>query len=230
MEEIKALESSIAVNVTRADKGVAVRFILDQLGIDEEAVLVIGDSALDDPMYKELLKATRIYLGEKPYEGLGADVIRFPVSGYLGGDLVLKIVNQNDFAALTTSKNLYEVRLGKTNIKLQKEIEEKEKDANIGQVQGFSLINEEDYAQVGSLELLRKQDTINAASDGTLAANKGGIDLNPDNIDIQINKEGSKIQFPSFEKIIELESIKGFKPILLEVTPMSNIPQFLGIQ
>jgi len=51
---------------------------------------------------------------------------------------------------------------------------------------------------------------------------KGGIDLNPKNIAIQTEGNGNKIQFPSQD--IQLNSIEGFFPIIINISPATNTP------
>ncbi len=57
---------------------------------------------------------------------------------------------------------------------------------------------------------------------------KGGIDLNPNNIRMQTQGDGVKIVFPKTYLNIPAESVDGFVPIIINVTPINNIPMLLG--
>ena len=65
------------------------------------------------------------------------------------------------------------------------------------------------------------------AGDEAMIAIPGGIDLNPNNINIQTRGKGSKIQFPSDMVDIQMKSVDGLIPIIINVTPIVNIPALL---
>ena len=62
---------------------------------------------------------------------------------------------------------------------------------------------------------------------------KGGIDLNPRNLDLQVEGRVSEFNLPGDTQMLrELESvpIKGFSPIIFRMTPVTDLPLLLGIQ
>ncbi len=90
-EGIHAYATSLAVEVTRADKGDAVRYIAESLGIPEETILLIGDSAIDGPMYAALERATKLHLGDS-FPGMPGDVIVSPIPNTAGIRAAMAIV------------------------------------------------------------------------------------------------------------------------------------------
>lgn len=79
-----------------------------------------------------------------------------------------------------------------------------------------------------------KAETRKPASSSPVTSNegpveKGGIDLNPGNMDLQSNYGGERIQLPMPN--IPLESIKidGLVPIIIHVAPVVNLPFLLGL-
>ncbi|GEM_PF-1420621 len=89
---IQVLDSILAIEMTRADKGDAIRFIVQALGIDESEVLIMGDSENDDAMFRALPKATKLYLGEAPHDGLPEDVLLSPVTNSAGARLAMRYI------------------------------------------------------------------------------------------------------------------------------------------
>ncbi|MCK4829606.1 hypothetical protein KA005_78505, partial [bacterium] len=63
-----------------------------------------------------------------------------------------------------------------------------------------------------------------------VASSPGGIDLNPRNIDIKTRGDGIKIQFPSFNQNLPINIIDGFVPVIINITPITNIPFLLGVE
>ncbi|MCA9407699.1 MAG: UTP--glucose-1-phosphate uridylyltransferase [Candidatus Omnitrophica bacterium] len=57
----------------------------------------------------------------------------------------------------------------------------------------------------------------------------GGIDLNPALFDLQIKRDGNGVPLPLPQQPIGNMRIEGFAPIILNVTPVPNLPLFLGI-
>jgi len=61
---------------------------------------------------------------------------------------------------------------------------------------------------------------------------KGGIDLNPNAIDMQLEKEsGQGFEFPvsSLEQIESLRNVEGFLPTIINIVPIINLPLLLGL-
>jgi len=60
---------------------------------------------------------------------------------------------------------------------------------------------------------------------------KGGIDLTPANMHLQTQNAGEGIKFhvdPAMLK--QLQNAPGFVPVIINIQPMTNLRQFLGIQ
>lgn len=76
----------------------------------------------------------------------------------------------------------------------------------------------------------RKSSTPPTAPDAAATVEApGGIDLNPDHI--QFDQQGQKVDFnlPSNDTLIqEYWPIEGFEPVIINITPVTNIPLLLG--
>ncbi|MBF0522590.1 MAG: hypothetical protein HQL24_05985 [Candidatus Omnitrophica bacterium] len=59
------------------------------------------------------------------------------------------------------------------------------------------------------------------------SATKGGIDLNPKNLTIE--SKGGKVQFNANLNLEELKSAPGFEPVIINVIPVTNVYQLLGL-
>lgn len=57
---------------------------------------------------------------------------------------------------------------------------------------------------------------------------QGGINLNPDLLDLKIKRNGSGVPLPMAQQPIGQMKIDGFVPIIINVTPIS-LPQLLGL-
>jgi len=59
----------------------------------------------------------------------------------------------------------------------------------------------------------------------------GGIDLNPALLDLKIKRDGNGIPLPMPQQSIqELMEIEGFLPVIINVTPIQNLPMLLGLE
>nr|MBP9854211.1 hypothetical protein [Candidatus Omnitrophota bacterium] len=59
---------------------------------------------------------------------------------------------------------------------------------------------------------------------------KGGIDLNPDLLDLQIKRDGNGIPLPMTQQPSDLmKNIEGFIPVIINVVPVTNMPFLLGM-
>ncbi|MCK5580817.1 MAG: hypothetical protein KAJ18_06045 [Candidatus Omnitrophica bacterium] len=58
--------------------------------------------------------------------------------------------------------------------------------------------------------------------------NVGGIDLNPDLLDLQIKRDGNGIPLPLPQQPIQDMNIQGFFPVIINIAPIS-VPMFLGM-
>jgi hypothetical protein len=58
----------------------------------------------------------------------------------------------------------------------------------------------------------------------------GGIDFNSENLTVDVNKSGAGIEFaPISDQQIQDLNIKGFVPVIINVTPAINLPIILGV-
>ncbi len=66
--------------------------------------------------------------------------------------------------------------------------------------------------------------------DRAMEINKGGIDMNPSNIDIEAQGQGVELDFPEYLQNIDPESINGLIPVIINVSPImiTDIPILLG--
>ncbi len=58
---------------------------------------------------------------------------------------------------------------------------------------------------------------------------KGGIDLNPALLDLQIKRDGNGVPLPLPMQPIENMHIEGFLPVIINITPVTNLPLLLGL-
>ena len=58
---------------------------------------------------------------------------------------------------------------------------------------------------------------------------KGGIDLNPELLDLQIKRDGNGVPLPLPMQPIENMHIEGFLPVIINITPVTNLPLLLGL-
>jgi len=58
----------------------------------------------------------------------------------------------------------------------------------------------------------------------------GGINLNPDLLDLQIKRDGNGVPLPIFQQqpIADM-NIQGFIPVIINVMPVTNLPALLGL-
>jgi hypothetical protein len=83
-----------------------------------------------------------------------------------------------------------------------------------------------------SLEKYLRQASVDTEKDPDVAitAKKGGIDFNPVNLKMNVNKEGEGVQMaPVSDEAIQNMNINGFVPVIINVTPATNLPMLLGI-
>ncbi len=57
----------------------------------------------------------------------------------------------------------------------------------------------------------------------------GGIDLNPALLNLQIKRDGNGVPLPLPMQPIERMNIEGFIPVIINITPVTNLPLLLGI-
>ncbi|MCA9402642.1 MAG: hypothetical protein KC897_02575, partial [Candidatus Omnitrophica bacterium] len=73
-----------------------------------------------------------------------------------------------------------------------------------------------------------------AAADAAVTAEvkpdtTGGIDLNPRMLDLQIKRDSEGIPLPVNQQPLENMNVTGFVPLIINVTPMTNLPLLFGM-
>ncbi len=66
------------------------------------------------------------------------------------------------------------------------------------------------------------------AAEGKQAA-PGGIDLNPALLDLQIKRDANFVPLPLPQQPIQQMHIEGFIPVIINITPATNLPLLLGL-
>ena len=57
----------------------------------------------------------------------------------------------------------------------------------------------------------------------------GGINFNADKINLEVNNDGQEIQFHFDPTEFENMNVDGFVPVIMSITPVHDLPLFLGI-
>ena len=60
------------------------------------------------------------------------------------------------------------------------------------------------------------------------AFTKGGIDFDPGLLNLQIKRDDSGVPLPMESQDIPHIQIEGLYPIIINITPITNLPLFLG--
>lgn len=86
-------------------------------------------------------------------------------------------------------------------------------------------MNTSDHAMMNSLLPL-----LNSYQETQVTEAKyGGINLNPDLLDLQIKRDDNGVPFPVMQQPLESMNIQGFLPVIMNVTPINNLPLLLGL-
>ena len=75
----------------------------------------------------------------------------------------------------------------------------------------------------------QKQSSSPVSSERRTTKKVGGIDLNPALLDLQIKRDGNGVPLPLPQQPIEAMRIDGFVPIIINITPIPNLPMLLGL-
>ncbi|MDO8675272.1 MAG: nucleoside monophosphate kinase [Candidatus Omnitrophota bacterium] len=81
-------------------------------------------------------------------------------------------------------------------------------------------------------KFLKDSDIDNAqlGDDKATVSNTGGIDLTPANLYLQTSNSGGQIKFHIDPAILQqLQNASGFVPVIINIQPLNNLPEFLGI-
>nr|MBP9855424.1 DEAD/DEAH box helicase [Candidatus Omnitrophota bacterium] len=71
---------------------------------------------------------------------------------------------------------------------------------------------------------------ISNGEQGSKPQDVGGIDFNPNNINLEIKNDGKDISIPIDEQQIQMDHIGGFTPVIINITSILNFPQVLGLK
>ena len=75
-------------------------------------------------------------------------------------------------------------------------------------------------------------DRFNMMIDGLSLNPNGGIDLDRANLDLSVQKEGNGVKMnfdPAMAAQIRREGVSGLVPVILNITPVTNILPLLGM-
>jgi len=81
----------------------------------------------------------------------------------------------------------------------------------------------------GSSSPVKTADELKGGAQAEKEKPVGGINLNPSLLDLQIKRDGNGIPLPINLQPIENMHIEGFIPIIINVTPVVNLPLILGL-
>ena len=70
--------------------------------------------------------------------------------------------------------------------------------------------------------------TFNSETSSPLQNNPGGIDFNPDYLDIQTQGNGLNVLSPLNMEAMENIEINGLVPFIFSITPVTNLPLLMG--
>ena len=90
----------------------------------------------------------------------------------------------------------------------------------------------------GLIKVNRRQISQDAVSDRAIIAEKansvnrfdevGGIDFNPNNLDLEVQGDELDINIPAQLQYLQTTPIEGFAPIIIQIKP-TNLPLLLGV-
>ncbi len=94
-----------------------------------------------------------------------------------------------------------------------------------GALQVLTMVNDK-IAEISSSPMMGRERS------GIEQMEKGGIDLNPNEMDMQVESDGSGVVMPAAPRMIrDLRNmnIQGFAPVIINVAPVINLPLLLGL-
>ena len=83
-----------------------------------------------------------------------------------------------------------------------------------------------DLVTTGAFEQLLREDRAMTAKAKT--AEYGGIDFNPKLFDLEIKRDGKGVALPVDQQPLDQIKVDGFIPIIINITPIENLPLLLG--
>jgi len=82
------------------------------------------------------------------------------------------------------------------------------------------------FSSRGFVIFEKKDQAMGTSNDFT----KGGIDLNPQMFDLKVKGEGDDFLLPVTSKELKGINIEGFTPVIINITPATNLPMLLGLE
>ena len=59
--------------------------------------------------------------------------------------------------------------------------------------------------------------------------NTGGIDFNARNMDVTAQGDQGDFTLPNNVAVLQFENVSGFTPTIINITPITNVPELLGL-
>ncbi len=154
-----------------------------------------------DNISHQIIRSNDIPTFEEAYERMHKDIEDFPDS-----------IFANSYEYQQQMKSIV-IRMEDLNTKFQTN-------------KGFSSSEKTDQAMRESTvdqyrEKLKEGEAISTRS-------PGGIDLNVKHLDLQIKRDDKGIPLPISQKPLESIHIEGFFPVIIKITPVDDLPAYLG--
>ena len=199
----------------------------------EEGIMALAEVALTDAVHWTRGGRTvgvpelRQILASRLDEAITLDeATRQSLSANLPADAALKKLL--DFTAQSTEKEDFQSYIdalvnyfdGQGIEKVVAEALLKNKDKKVGEL----LEVDTGLTPAKVKELLMAPPSSSATDDFT----KGGIDLNPVNLDLQIKRDGNGVPLPLEFQDIPNINVNGFIPVIINITPVTNLPLLLS--
>jgi len=96
-------------------------------------------------------------------------------------------------------------------------------------VRAGKVIYHEEEATSFRLEWVEDDSDESSGDSAMLTKNPGGIDLNSNILNMNIQRDGKGIALPAFQQPIENINVDGFIPLIINVVPITNLPLIIGI-
>ena len=159
---------------------------------------------------------------EAPYIELGADE---------NNDLAIQIYEQYGFRKLSTMEFTiegqdyravrYDIETDQLLASTQPTIKESSIKKGLGKLKGFLAKN---------IISRRGKADVETTEDQAMISDVGGIDFNSAHLNLQIKRDGNGMPLPLNQQPIEDMKIEGFFPVIINVTPVTNLPFLLGVE
>lgn len=99
--------------------------------------------------------------------------------------------------------------------------------AHDDRVVASEIVKEWNTLDLGDLQTLQEVDAAMTISEAVFT--KGGIDLNPAIVDMDINKQAGGLQFPQWQQVFKEVSVEGFVPFIIQMETINNANVLMGL-